>query len=118
MYAAGRSERRRATGCKGEADEALARDGKRDFFLRRELHNAALAGVRGRHIEVAVDVESEALRSSEATVEHFNRSMRVDAEDGVEAGCCWSGDIQVLVRAESEMIGRNTGFDRGENVDL
>src|SRR5579883_3464632 len=69
----------------GEADQVVAGDFQRGLGVGSELHDAAFSRQRGRHIEVAINVEGEALGPAQAAIEVRHRAVRIDAVNGVEA---------------------------------
>ncbi len=52
--------------------------------LRCDFHNAAPARKRRRNVQIAVDVESQALRASQAAEELMNRALRIDSVNTVK----------------------------------
>src|SRR5271167_667942 len=107
-------ENYRSSWGEGQAYQALARDFEIGQAVRRNLNNAARAGERSRDIQVAVRVEGQSLRAPQAFVECADGSIGIDFVDAVGG----AGDEQVALRIESEMIGGNTGLERGKHKDL
>jgi len=62
--AVGRQDRRLA-GSERQADQPLAGDFQVGFTLRSNLHDAALSGERSGDVNVALDIEGQALRTSQ-----------------------------------------------------
>ena len=58
-----------ATGGEGEAYQALSGDFEVGESVGGNLHDAAGAGERGGDVKIAVDIEGQALRTSQASVE-------------------------------------------------
>src|SRR5260370_4162540 len=96
-----------ASGGEGEADQALACDFEIRQAVGRDLHDATGAGERGGDVEIAVHVEGEALRPSQAFVESRHSSAGIDLENAVIG----TGDEQVSVRTERQVIGGNAEFE-------
>src|SRR5436190_14618319 len=63
--------------------------------LRRDPHDAAAPGVRGRHIEISVAIQSQALRPPEATEENAYIAALRDFVDAVKAGRRRSRNVQI-----------------------
>ena len=105
-------------GAKRESDQVVSGDHEAGFLLRSDAHDAAFAVERGGDVQVAVDVEGEALGTTEATVEHRDFAFRTDHVYGVEAAGRGPGDVEVAVRAERQVIGGDAGLESGEDVDL
>ena len=69
MHRVGGGQNYAAAGRKSQSHQSVAGDFQAGLTVRRDLHNAALAGKRGRHIQVAHRVKSQPLRASQATEE-------------------------------------------------
>ena len=111
-------ENRGFAGREGQAHQALAGDFKIGIAFGRDLDDAALAGERSGDIHIAVDIESQSLWTSEAAIEDGDGSVRINFVNGVETGSGGSGDKQIALRAEGEMIGGDAGLERGKDEDL
>src|SRR5690349_2863837 len=81
-------------------------------------HDTALSAERRGDIEIALHIERQALRTAKAAIEDCSCSVRIDGIDGIEAGSRRSGDIEIAIRPEGKMIGRNAGLERREDEDL
>ena len=83
MYAAGGGEDDRATRGECQADQALARDFKIGQAVRCNFYDPARAGEGCRHVKIAVHIEGQSLRSSEALVESAHRAVGLDFVNAV-----------------------------------
>src|ERR1700733_13799005 len=106
-----------ASGSERQADQALSGHFKTRFSVGSDLHDAALSGHRRGYIQVAVDIEGDALRAAEPFVESGDGSVRIDLVHAVETGRCGAGHEQIAIRTECEVIGGDAGFERGEDED-
>src|ERR1051326_1112585 len=57
-----------------------------------------------------MDVECQALRPAQPSIECPDSSVRVYGVDGIEAGGCGAGHIKRSIRRKGEMISSNAGF--------
>ena len=73
---------------------------------------------RGGDVQVAVDIEGDALRPSQPAIELAHRAVGIDLVNGVEAGDGGTGDVEVPRGGERQVIGRDAGLERGKDVDL
>src|ERR1019366_10484060 len=101
-----------------QSDQALAGDFEAGLALRSDLHNAAFSGERGGDIDIALDIKSQALRTSQTTVEHGHGAVRIDFVDAVETGSAGGGDKHVAVKTEGDVIGGNARLQRREHKNL
>jgi len=58
------------------------------------------------------------LRAAEAAIKHFYFARRRNAVDAIEAGGGGSGDVEIFVGPEGQMISRDRRFECGEHVNL
>src|SRR5258708_30687284 len=56
--------------------------------------------------------------TSQAAVESRDSAVGVDLVHAVETGSGWSGDKEMALRTEGQMVCRDTGFEGGEDEDL
>src|ERR1017187_10407639 len=70
---------------KGQSHQSMPGDFETSFALWRDFHNAAIARERSRDIEVAVRVESHALRASQAAEKLVYRPVRIDSLHTIKA---------------------------------
>src|ERR1700734_3329361 len=75
--------------------ETMPRNFQTGGSLRGDLNNAALARERGGDVQVAVCVESQALRASQTAEKFVNRSLRIDSVHAVKARRGWPGNEQI-----------------------
>ena len=68
MDGAVRGENGRLARSEGQTDQALAGDFEVGLAVRSDLHDAALSGKRGGDIDIAFDIQSQALRTSQPAV--------------------------------------------------
>src|ERR1700683_2857709 len=64
MYRVGGCENHAASWCEGQSYQAVAGDFQAGSAFWRDLHDAALAGKRRRHIQISNRVKGQALRTS------------------------------------------------------
>src|SRR5207244_10086376 len=76
------------------------------------------AGDGGGHVQAAFLVENHALRAAQAAVEDFHFAFVRNAVHGIEAGRGRSGDVQVTIRPERQVVGGDGSLQRGEHEDL
>jgi hypothetical protein len=55
---------------------------------------------------------------AQPAIERFHLSVPGDAVDRIEAGRGGAGDVQISVRSESQVVGGDGRFERGEHVNL
>ena len=115
MDGAGGGENYGASRSEGQADQALAGDFEIGLAVGCDLHDAARAGERSGDVEIAIDVEGQSLRASQAFVERAHRAVGIDF---VDASRCGSGDEQIALRAEGQVIGGDAELERGKDEDL
>src|SRR3984893_13810125 len=118
MHGAGGRENHRPPGRECKSDQSEPCDLKPRFAFRSNLHDAALAGKRSRHVQIPGDVKREALRPPQPAVEGARGAVRIDLVDAVKAGCGRPGYEQIPMRAKGEVIRRNTGFQCGKHENL
>src|SRR5262249_3658481 len=80
--------------------------------------DSAPATVRGDNVGIAFDVEGNSLRTSQTRKVPLDLAARRDPIDRIETRGRWTGHIQIIVKAECEMIGRDTRFQRGKDKDF
>src|SRR5690242_13716240 len=107
-----------AAGSKGEPDQALTGDFEGGLRIRCQLDDAALAAQGGGGVEIAVHVEGQALRTSQATIEDSHCAVRVNPIDGIKARGSRSGHEQFTRSAESHVVGGDAGLQGGKNKNL
>src|ERR1700690_2257081 len=115
MYPAGGSQHCGLSRCEGQAHQSRARDFERRLGVGCDFFDAALPGKRGRHVKIAVDIKCQALRTSEATIKSGYAAMRIDLVHGIETRSRRSGDKQVSLWTERQVVCGNTGLERGED---
>src|SRR5260370_34325275 len=96
----------------------MAGDFQNGIALRRNFHNATLAGEGGRHVHVAYSVKSQTLRASQAAEECVYRPLRIDPVNGVKARGSRSRYKKVSLRTEGEVICRDARSRSGEHEHL
>src|SRR5579859_746744 len=118
VYGAVGGQNGRLAGSESQSDQSLAGDFEVGLALGSDLHDAAFSGQRSGDVDVAFDIESQALRTSQSAVKHGHGSVRVDLINAVEAGRAGTGDEHVSVGAEREVIGSNARLERREHENL
>src|SRR5216683_1723658 len=108
--AAGRLERHAHNAGAAEHDIGLS--------LPRDPHDAATPSVRGRHIEISVAIQSQALRPPEATEENAHIAALRDFVDAVKTGGRRPGNVQIAAGMKRQVISGDGGLERGKNKDL
>src|SRR3984885_8558247 len=103
---------------KSQAPQAMARNFQAGATVWRDLHNAALARERRRHIEVAGRVKSQPLRASQAAVKRVHSPLRIDSMYTVKTRCGRPGHKQVALRTESQVVCRDARLQSGKHEDL
>src|SRR3981081_1479036 len=103
---------------KCESDQSLPGNFQIGLGVRGDLHNPALARKRCGYVHVACNIEGQTLRPPQPPVEGAHGTMRINLVYAVEARCGRSGDEQISLWAKSQMISRNTGFERCKNENL
>ncbi len=83
-----------------------------------DAHHAFAPGDGGGHVEAALFIERHALRPAQTAVEGLDFAFVGDAVHGVEARGGGSGDVEVAVRSEGQVVGGDGRFQRGEDEDL
>src|SRR5713101_5286421 len=78
-----------------QSNQALARDLEVGLALRSDFHDAAFAGERGGDIDIALDIKSQTLRTSQTAVEYRHSSMWVDLVNAVVTGRARAGDEHI-----------------------
>src|ERR1035437_3337794 len=101
MHGAVGGENGRLTRSEGQSDQALAGNFEVGLAFWSDLHDAAFSSERGGDIDIALDIKSQTLRTSQTAVEHGHGSVGVDFVDGVEAGSAGAGDEHIAVGTES-----------------
>src|SRR6202047_4168574 len=118
MHGAGGRENHSPPGRECKSHQSEPCDLKARFALRSNLHDAALAGKRSRHVQIPSDVKREALGPPQPAVERARGAVRIDLVDAVEAGCGRPGYEQIPMRAKGEVIRRNAGLQRCKHENL
>ena len=106
----GRSERQADD--VGPGQEQLGR------AIRVDTHDALAAAERRRHVETALGIERQPLRTAKPAVENLRRPGRRDAVHRIEAGRGRPGHVQIAARPKRQVIGGDGRLQRGEDVDL
>ena len=88
------------------------------LLLRGDADDAAVATPGGSHVEVACEVEGEALGASEMGEERGDDAVRIDLVHGVVGGGSGAADVEVSVGRKGQVIGGDAGFDGGKDKDL
>src|ERR1019366_3588007 len=102
----------------GEADDTGTGDEQLRAPVGIDAHDALTAGEGGGDVEPALLIEGHTLRAPEAAVEGFHLAGVRDAEHRVEAGSGGPGDVEIIVRTEGQVVGRDGWFQGGEDEDL
>src|ERR1700737_4462181 len=118
MHGAVGGENSRLARSERQSNQALARDCEGSLALGSDLHNAAFPRERGGDINIPLDIKRQALRTSEAAVEHRHGSVRVDFVDAVEARSAGAGDEHIAVGTEGDVIGGDTWLQRRKHKNL
>src|SRR5437899_867869 len=118
MNGVGRGQNGRAARCKGQAHQTRPGDFQRCFALWGYLDDAALAIERCRDLKVAVHVEGQSLRTSQAPVKRGNGAMRIDLVYAIEAGGRGPGYKEIPVRTKSQVVGGDAGLEGCEDENL
>src|ERR1700686_528530 len=71
-------ENSRLARSKSQPDQSLAGDFEIRFALGRDLYNPAFSGQRRGDIDIAIDIQRQALRTSQSPIEHGYAAVRVD----------------------------------------
>ena len=103
-----------AAGGEGEADQTLPGDFEVGESVGGDLHDSAGAGERGGDIEIAVDIEGNALRPSKTFVESAYRSSGIDLVNAIVG----TGYEEISLRTECQVVGGNAELERGKDKDL
>ena len=85
MYGAGGRENHRPPGRECKSHQSEPRDFQAGLALRSNLHDAALAGNRSRHVQIPGDVKREALGPPQPAVERARGAVRIDLVDAIKA---------------------------------
>src|SRR5262245_31668290 len=67
---------------------------------------------------MALDAKCNSLRTAETGEKTLHCAAWRNPIDRIEAGCRWSGHVEVIVEAECQMIRRNAGLEGGVNKNL
>src|SRR5579883_307955 len=104
--------------CEGQADDAGAGEEEVGAAVGVDADDALAAGNRGGDVEAALLVEGHALGPAEAAIEGLDFALAGNPVDGIEAGSGGAGDVEIAVGTKREVVGRDGGFQRGEDEDL
>lgn len=85
MHRVGGSQNYTAPGSEGQADQAVAGDFQAGVAFRSDLHDPALAGEGGRHVQISGGVKRQALGAPQAAKKFVNRSLRIDSVHAIKA---------------------------------
>src|ERR1700758_1376356 len=96
----------------------MPRDFQARLCIGSDFDDATFAVLGRGYIKVAVHVECQSLRASEAAEVVAHRSVTVDPVDTIEARGGWPGDEQIAGRPERQMIGGDARFQRRKDKRL
>src|ERR1700719_1097663 len=96
----------------------MARHYEIGFAFRSNLYDSALSGQRCSDVDVAIHIQSQALRPTHSAIENGHGSVRVDFINIVETGGAGTGNEHISVRTESDVIGGNTWLQSRKNKNL
>ena len=85
MHGAGGRQNHRPPGRERKSHQSEPRDLKARLAFRSNLHDAALAGNRSRHVQIPGDVKREALGPPQPAVERARGAVRIDLVDAIKA---------------------------------
>src|ERR1700688_5288105 len=103
---------------KCQPDQSLAGNFEICFALWRDLYNPASAGKRCGDIDIAIDIQSQALRTSQSPIENGYAAVRVDLVNTIETGRAGAGNEHIAVGTEGQVISGNAWFKGGEDKNL
>src|SRR5208282_2999796 len=85
---------------------------------RSDLDDATFARERCGHVEIAFDIESNALGPSQPAEKSRHAALRRDLVNAIKTGRGRSGHEQISLRAESQVVRGNAWLESCEYEDL
>src|SRR5690242_13244927 len=86
--------------------------------LRSDADDPTAPAERGRHIQVALPVKRQALRTAKAAIKRADFAALCDPINAVVAGGCRADYIEIAVRMKRQMIRGERWFDRRKNKNF
>src|SRR5438093_13727197 len=103
---------------KSESNQAETGNHQFGLFGIAESKNPPAAAIRGNGVQVAIDIECQALRPAKSGKEPVDFAARRYAIDGVKARGRRPTDVEIIVESKSEVVCSDAGFERGEHEDF
>src|SRR5437870_1916196 len=84
------------------------------FSFGSNSHDTSLARERTRNVEIAIGVEGQALRTSDAAIEHGNSAVRINLIYPIKARGRGPCNEEVSLGSKCQVVGRNTWLERSK----
>src|SRR5438552_3756775 len=84
------------------------------FSFGSNSHDTSLARERTRNVEIAIGVEGQAWRTSDAAIEHGNSAVRINLIYPIKARGRGPCNEEVSLGSKCQVVGRNTWLERSK----